>query len=510
MTERPELPDVERLAVLDGTGGRRYVYPADARGRWSRLKPFVYLVLISIYVALPFVDIGGNPAVWINLPERHFYLFGATFNAQDFYLAFFIFTAIGFALIVAAALFGRVWCGWACPQTVFLDGVFRRVERWIEGPAERRRRAASEPMSLETLVRKTLKHVLYAILSLVIAHVFLAYFSSADQLGRMIVEGPGEHPGTFAWAVVLTLIIYGNFWWFREQLCIVICPYGRLQSALQDQDTINVIYDHVRGEPRGKAKKAASPAAATGSPFNILQPAPAPAVGDCVACNRCVAVCPTGIDIRQGHQLECVGCAYCIDACDEIMVKLDRPKGLIRYDSLRSVETKQRRFWRPRLMFYAGAGLVGLVVAGIVISHSDAFEAEVMRSTGSPFAVVDGGVENQLRVHVVNKHGKRAAFHLSAAPEDAAFITLPQPDVTLDAFADHALPVIVRIPGDAWKQGKEVHLVITHSLVAEPRRLEIQVLGPHRIVKSPAHHGEERDEDKEKGEERGDDHESPK
>ncbi len=512
MTDRPELPDVGRMSVLDAHGGRRYVYPADARGRWSRLKPIVYFVLIAIYVSLPFIEIGGNPAVWINLPERHFYLFGATFNAQDFYLAFFVFTGIGFTLIVLAALFGRVWCGWACPQTVFLDGVFRRIERWIEGPAERRRRAASEPMSLETVVRKSVKHAIYVILALVIAHVFLAYFTSADQLGRMIVEGPGEHPGTFTWAVVLTLIIYGNFWWFREQLCIVICPYGRLQSSLQDQDTINVIYDHVRGEPRGKAAK--KPAAA--SPFNILQPAPAAPVGDCVACNRCVAVCPTGIDIRQGHQLECIGCAYCIDACDEIMVKLDRPKGLIRYDSERAVETKQRRFWRPRLFFYVVAGLVGLVVATVVISQADAFEAEVMRSSGSPFTVVDGALENQLRVHVVNKHGKRATFHLEAAPEDAAFITLPQPDVTLDAFADHALPVLVRIPGDAWAQGKKVHLVITHSLVAEPRRLEIQVLGPHRIVKAPAHHGEERGDDHrdkrddDHRDKRDDDHESPK
>ena len=238
MAHKDDSPNLDTLSMLDEKGRRHYVYPADVKGRWSRLKPWVYTVLIAIYVALPFVHINGHPAVHIDIPDRHFFLFGATFNSQDFYLMFFVLSGIGFSLIVVAALWGRLWCGWACPQTVFLDGVFRRIERWIEGPAAKRKRLAEGPMTGEKFARKALKHAIYLVLAVVISHVFLAYFTSVDKLGAMITEGPAEHMGTFFWAVLFTAIIYGNFWWFREQLCIVICPYGRLQSVLYDKDTV--------------------------------------------------------------------------------------------------------------------------------------------------------------------------------------------------------------------------------------------------------------------------------
>ncbi|MFO0750998.1 MAG: cytochrome c oxidase accessory protein CcoG [Myxococcota bacterium] len=458
-------PDLDSLSVLDQQGHRRYVYPADVKGRWSRLKPWVYALLIGIYVSLPFITIGGQPAVWIDIPRRHFYLFGSTFNAQDFYLAFFFFTGIGFTLIVVAGLFGRAWCGWACPQTVFLDGVFRRIERLIEGPANERAKLAAGPMTTEKFVKKLSKHLIYFILAAAIAHVFLAYFASTDQLGKMIVEGPGEHPGTFAWAASLTAIMYGNFWWFREQLCIVICPYGRLQSALQDRDTINVVYDTTRGEPRGKAKEKELKG-----------------LGDCVDCMRCVAVCPTRIDIRNGHQLECIGCAYCIDACDDVMVKLGRPKGLIRYDSQRMVEDGVRRFWRPRVFFYMFMGLLGLAVATFVISKNDAFEAELFRTSGTPFKVTPEGVENDLRVHVVNKHNGPADFRIEPDAASAPYVLLPQREVHLDTFADHDLPIVARIPAKEWKRGIVLHLEVIDSLEAEHKVLNIEVLGPNRMV----------------------------
>jgi len=457
-------PDLDTVAVLDERGHRRYVLPADAKGRYSSRKPWVYLALIVFWTALPFIKIAGQPAVWIDLPRRHFYLFGATFNSQDFYLAFFVFTGIGFSLIVAAALFGRVWCGWACPQTVFLDGVFRRIERWIEGPAAERRRLANGPWTGEKILKKTAKHFIYLVLATLIAHMFLSYFASVDGLGKMITEGPGEHPETFGWALALTAVVYGNFWWFREQLCIVICPYGRLQSALQDQDTINVIYDHVRGEPRGKAKQKE-----------------ALSLGDCVDCNRCVAVCPTGIDIRQGNQLECIGCAYCIDACDDVMVKLGRPEGLIRYDSQRAVETQKRRFWRPRVYFYGFMGVVGLAVAVLVISANQPFEAQVLRASGSAFVVVDGAVENQARVHLVNKHGAPATFRISVPGDQARYVQLPQPEVTLEAFGDHDLPVLVRIPAAEWRRGIVIEFDVSDSL-SITRRVTLEVLGPNRVI----------------------------
>lgn len=464
-------PNLDSLSVLDAKGSRRYVYPADARGRWSRIKPWVYLALIVIYVALPFVQIGGHPAVHVDFSARRFFLFGATFNAQDFYLAFFIFTGIGFGLIVVAALWGRVWCGWACPQTVFLDGVFRRLERWIEGPAARRARLAAGPWTMEKILKKGIKHTIYIALSIAIAHVFLAYFTSVDQLGEMITEGPGAHPVTFGWAVGLTAVIYGNFWWFREQLCIVICPYGRLQSVLQDKDTINVGYDTRRGEPRGKAKD--------------------PTAGDCVDCGRCVAVCPTGIDIRNGHQLECIGCAYCIDACDEIMVKLDRPKGLIRYDSEAGFEGEPRRFWRGRVFAYIFAGLVGLVVAGVFMSGNDAFEANLLRVQGAPYTLSDDAVENRVRVHVVNKRPGEATFTIRAAEGAEGMVFLPQASVTLDTFVGHDLPVVIKVPLERYKAGMQVVLEVTDSVSGEVDRVEVDILGPHRPVRKRAAEPEE-------------------
>ena len=465
-------PNLDSLSVLDERGSRKYVYPADAKGRWSRLKPKIYAILIAIYVTLPFVPVGGHPAVHIDFINRHFYLFGATYNAQDFYLMFFVLLGIGFALIVIAGMWGRLFCGWACPQTVFLDGVFRRIERWIEGPAAKRRRLADGPWTREKILKRLLKHGIYFVIATTIAHVFLAYFISVDRLTAMISHGPAEHPSTFGWVVGITVVVYGNFWWFREQLCIVICPYGRLQSVLQDKDTINIQYDHRRGEPRGKAKAKDK----------------SEAVGDCIDCNRCVVVCPTGIDIRNGHQLECIGCAYCVDACDEVMDKVGRPKGLIRYDSQAGIEGEKRRFWRPRVYFYAVIGVVILVAATIVMSRNDTFEVNFIRVQGAPFTLSDATIENSFRLHVVNKRAAQATFKVEPVAADRDLIFLPQSEISLDTFQGHELPVFVKIPLDRYKHGMHVHLVVTDSASGESEEVPVEVLGPRRPVRpaSPA------------------------
>ena len=488
---QPPKPNLDTLSVLDEKGSRKYVYPADARGRFSRIKPWVYLVLIGVYLALPFLEVSGRPAVLIDIAQRRFFFFGLTLNAQDFWLAFFVLAGIGFLLIVLAALWGRVWCGYACPQTVFLDGVFRRIERWIEGSAEQRRRLAASPMNAEKLIKVGSKHLIYLALSFAIAHIFLAYFVGSAQLGHMIADGPGEHMSTFIPALIMMAIIYGNFWWFREQLCIIICPYGRLQSVLQDKDTINVVYDNVRGEPRGKAKKKVD--------FPIVNAeVSAKAQGDCVDCGRCIAVCPTGIDIRNGHQLECIGCAYCIDACDEIMLKVDRPKGLIRYDSLRGVEEKTHRFWRPRVYFYGFMGLLGLAVASFVMLTNDAFEANLLRAKATPFVLEDGGIKNSVSLHVINKTADPATFTVQADEASRAFLELPVTTVDVEAFGGRDLPVVIRVPREQYKAGMEVGLEVRASYADEVRHVKVQVLGPRKLA--PAHKSEhegdhERDHD---------------
>lgn len=453
-------PTLDKLSMLDADGSRRYIQPADAPGRFNRWRTTTFAILIGLYVSLPFISIGGQQAVLLDIPGRRFFLFGATFNAQDFYLAFFILTGIGFALIVISALWGRIWCGWACPQTVFLEGVFRRIERWIEGPRSRRLKLEKRAWDFDKIWRKTLKHVVFFTMSAVIAHTFLAYFVGREALLDMVGGSIGENKATFTWAAVLTGAFYFNFFWFREQLCIVICPYGRLQSALQDDDTLVIGYDKLRGEPRGKAKD--------------------PNAGSCVSCMRCVTVCPTGIDIRNGLQLECIGCARCIDACDEIMVKLDRPKGLIRYDSERGLAEGKRRFWRPRVFIYAFAALVGLVVATVWMSGRTHFTTNVVRPQKAPFTLTDTGIRNVLTLNVTNKTNEQRLAKVSSPPTEGIVVTLPQPEVTLVGFQGHRFPVLLDIDKAHYKQGMRIELTVDVG-DGEPQILKVKVLGPRKL-----------------------------
>lgn len=456
-------PNLERLHVLDERGGRQYIYPADVHGRFTRIRPWLFLLLMIFYAALPWISVGGHPAVLLDIAARRFFLFGRTFNAQDFYLVFFLLTGIGFVLIVLAALLGRVWCGWACPQTVFLEGVYRRIERWVEGSAAKRQALARGPLTLEKLARKTIKHALYLLVTFVLAHLFLAYFVSAEKLLWMIAEGPRAHSGTFLWGLGLTLLLYWNFFWFREQLCLIVCPYGRLQSAMQDPDTIQIGYDQRRGEPRGK-----------------LQTMDA---GDCVDCRRCVAVCPTGIDIRNGLQMECVGCAACIDACDDIMSKLRRPKGLIRYDSERALKGGGRRFLRPRLYIYTMLGAAGLIVSLIIWARHLPFEANVLHSSGTSY-VLDGDlVRNQVLLHLVNKNAGPSELSIEPVPPAASgasgveFI-IPQAQVVLGSLEGLTVPIVITLPRTAYRKGMFARLRVRDGASQSLRLLEVPLAGP--------------------------------
>ena len=333
-----------RLVVHDGKsssiandGSRNHVHPADVEGRFTTARYAFFAVLILFWAALPWVDIGGHPALFLDIAQRQFFLFGLTFNAQDAWLLFFLFSGVGLSVIVVTTLFGRVWCGWACPQTVFMEGIFRRIERLVEGPRNQRLRLAASPPTARGVAKKVLKHVLFIVAAVFAAHVFLAFFVSIPSLFDMASQSPTAHPIAFGWMVTVAVALYGNFAWFREQMCLIICPYGRLQSTLTDRNSLVVGYDAIRGEPRGKAKD--------------------PDAGDCVDCRRCVTVCPTGIDIRNGLQLDCIGCTACIDACDAIMDKLKRPRGLVRYDSLNGLEHRKKSLFRPRLVFYGTAAL---------------------------------------------------------------------------------------------------------------------------------------------------------
>jgi len=452
----PVLNNAPASSALRPDGGRNFIVPADVRGPYTRRRYVVFAVLLVVYVLTPWIQIGGHPAVFLDLQHRAFYLFGLTFNAQDFWLTFFLLSGAGFLLILGTALWGRIWCGYACPQTVFLEGVFRRVERLIEGPRELRRKRDQAPASVGRVLRKTAKHLAFFALSFLVAHVFLSYFVSLPALFEMMRERPLEHPEAFAWAAATTLIMYGNFAWFREQLCLVICPYGRLQSVLTDSDSMVIGYDVLRGEPRGKAKNKAN--------------------GDCVDCGRCVVVCPTGIDIRNGLQMECIGCAACVDACDEVMSKLQRPRGLIRYDSQSGLSRQPRRFWRPRVYVYAAFGVLGLLVATLLTRTRVPFEANLLRLSSVPYLLEDDGarVRNALELHVINKHGEARTFRVLGVPGAGLDYTIGIPSTKIESLASVRVPVFVLAPNDGKR--RIVRLRVDDG--DAPRELETPFIAP--------------------------------
>jgi cytochrome c oxidase accessory protein FixG len=332
---------------------------------------------------------------------------------------------------------------------VFLDHVNRRIERWIDGDAVRRRTLAAAPLSAGKIVRRVLKHALYLLVSAAIAHLFLAYFVSIPELWAMMRAAPAEHWSLFVFMGVATGVLYFNFAWFREQLCIVICPYGRIQSALTDDNTLVIGYDAKRGEPRGRHRPAAGePRVTFATALARVSAGDAsllPAPGDCVACNRCVQVCPTGIDIRQGLQMECIGCAGCIDACDDVMTRLGRPRGLIRYDSQNAFHGRRTRWLRPRTLLYGLLLFLGASVATWALStvHSGSFG--VTRLPGAPYVVDATAIRNQFLVRLVNKRSEPVMFVLTvrSVPEGLRQNGFEAP-VVVPAMGEDVRPLILQ------------------------------------------------------------------
>ncbi len=389
------LPNLTSVTTIASDGSRRFLHPADVKGRFTFWRRIVALFLLLIYILLPWIPVNGYPAVFLDVAERRFHFFGLTLAVQDLWLGFFIVTGVAFSLYYVSSFFGRIWCGWTCPYTVFLEQVFRRVERLIDGDAPARRSLDAAPWGAAKLFKRVLKHGIYLLLSAAIAHLFLSYFVSLKQLYVWMRESPSEHLLAFGVVAFITGSLYFAFSWFREQFCIILCPYGRLQSALTDDHTINVGYDKIRGEPRGKLNK--------------------PGAGDCINCNRCVQVCPTGIDIRNGLQLECVGCAACLDACDDIMTKVNRPKGLIRYASLTSLQGGKTRYFRPRTMIYGVFFLIGVLIFGWGLSTLKPFRIGVTRFGGAPYFVNQELVRNQFQVRIINKRNQASSYTVALA-----------------------------------------------------------------------------------------------
>jgi cytochrome c oxidase accessory protein FixG len=457
-------PTLDRLAIIDDHGHRLTVHPADVDGPLIRARRYVFYVLLVVYLGLPWVSMGGDPIVHLDIARRSFHLFGLTLNAQDGPLLFVLLTGIGFTLFLLSTTMGRLWCGWACPQTVFLEGIFRRIERVIDGNDRERRALEDAPWSAKKLGRRVLKNGIFLLLALVIGHTLASYFTGARALVGFITEGPAHHPFAFGFSMAVSGLLFFDMAWFREQTCLIICPYGRLQSVLADDDTFTIGYDAKRGEPRGKATD--------------------PTAGACIDCRRCVAVCPTGIDIRNGLQLDCIGCGQCADACDEVMVKIGRDKGLVRTDSLRGLSGMKRRFLRPRLAFYALTGIVGLSVATAMISRRMSFEGNVVRPPGPPFIVADDVVINPVLLHLVSKRREPLTLQLTLDAPVAIDTNMPR-TVTLGPEESRTVPAVLRFPTGPLPAGAKVTFTILEPTTGEVLTPTVQLLGPLGLSPSP-------------------------
>ena len=395
-----ELPE-DHLASVGQDGGRVPLYPAIEAGYWRHRRTVVQIILIFIFLFTPWIKINGHPVILIDILGGQFSFFGMTFWAHDSPILFFIFATVLLTLIVATVLFGRVWCGWACPQTVFIEGVFRRVEQWVEGNHYQRKKLDAQPVSVQKLFKKSVKWILYLGLSLVIAHSFLAYFFGVDKLLEMVQGDPRDNLLSFIFMSVVALALFFDFSIFREQFCILICPYGRWQSVLLDKLSLTVAYDYNRGEPRRGTLEDGKEA------------------GDCINCYKCVAVCPTGVDIRRGSQLECIACTACIDACDSIMEKINKPKGLIRYSSEAELEG-QKVESRSRIRLTIYSALLVVAISGLtyrLITRSG-LDVAVIRAKDVPYKKLEGPSDlyvNHYKVHIKNQRLKENRVRVSLA-----------------------------------------------------------------------------------------------
>ena len=403
---------VEVLSTLTREGKRKWVYPTLSRGRFYKPRLWLGWFLIILFVALPIIPINGKPAVLLDFIHREFALFGITFYPTDTLLLMLSMIGTVIGVILITALLGRVWCGWGCPQTVYMEFVFRPIERWLEGKEHVRKRRDEGPWNWDKLWRKGTKFSLYLAISLGLAHVFLSYFVGWENLLYWMQQPPREQWGFFVMMALTTGLILFDFGYFREQMCTIACPYARLQSVLVDPHSLIVSYDETRGEPRARRSK---------KKIRDEEAGLRPAQGDCIDCFACVRTCPTGIDIRDGLQMECIACTQCIDACDDIMDKIGKPRGLIRYTSEQELAGETTRWWRPRTVLYTVLGLaIAIIFTGLLINRN-AYDVNVGRVVGAPFTELpDGRIANRLRFRVRNQQPYASTFTIEAVqPADA-------------------------------------------------------------------------------------------
>lgn len=378
----------DRIATVDPEGKRKWIFAQKPKGRFSSARTWASRVFFLVFLSLPFIKYKDRPLFLFNIPEAKFIIFGKIFWPQDFFI--FGLTMVTFIIIIVlfTAAFGRLFCGWICPQTIFMEMVFRKIEYLIEGDASKQRVLAKMSWNTEKISKKAGKHTVFFGVAFIIANYFLAYIIGVDKLWQIITEPVSQHWVGFLSLIVFSSVFYLVYAFFREQACTVVCPYGRLQSVLLDRNSMIVAYDYQRGEPRGKLKKGEG----------------SESFGDCIDCFNCVRVCPTGIDIRNGLQMECVGCTACIDACDQIMESINKPRGLVRYDSENGISLQKPLRYTARMKFYTFILIVLSGLLALLLATRAAIDGTIVRTRGQLYQEVGvDSLSNLYEIKIINK-----------------------------------------------------------------------------------------------------------
>lgn len=444
------------LPTLNADGSRNRIRPKLYDGRYFRARRLVGWSLIAAFVAMPFIEVGGHPLILLDLPARQFSLFGRVFLATDGVLLMLLALTVLVGVIWVTAMMGRAWCGWACPQTVYMELLFRPIERLFEGNrAQQLRIDASGPN-----LRRVLKNVVFLLLAVLLGNLFLAYFVGVERLAEWMQRSPFEHPASFLVMAVTAGLVLFDFGYFREQTCSVICPYARLQSVLVDKQSLILGYDEARGEPRHRGKQRAG-------------------LGDCIDCNSCVVACPTGIDIRDGLQLECIACAQCADACDSVMDKLKLPRGLVRYGSQTAFESGRAsglRFKRWRVGLYTALFLGLLSALVTMLLRFEPADVTVLRGLAAPYVLQGEKVRNQIRIKIENRSGHDESYAVELRGADEAQMIAPENPLRVEAGGRRTTTVFVLAPRSSFRGGE--HSVFFDVSDGHGFRTEV----PYRLV----------------------------
>ena len=453
------------IATVDEHGKRIWIYPKKPAGQFHLWRIFVTIVLLGALISGPFIMIGGRPLFLFNFFDRKFILFGQLFWPQDFVVLAILLLTFFVFIILFTVVFGRIWCGWMCPQTLFMELVFRKIEYLIEGSAIDQRKLNDGPLNGQKIFKKSLKHFIFLIISSFIAHLVMAYMIGAKQTLAIVTSSPGENMAGFIGITSFTFIFYYVFAFFREQVCIVVCPYGRLQGVLLVKESIVVAYDWIRGEPRGKIKK---------------NQATTEKKGDCIDCKLCVHVCPTGIDIRNGTQLECVNCTACIDACDDVMVKIGKPKGLIRYASFNSIKDGVQKLINPRVIGYSLVLVALLSLLGFTLLTRSDIETNVFKVPGTLYQKTDDGyITNLYSIEFVNKTFESVSLQVKANSPSQAVITCGEGNsIVVPAEAMHKIVCYIKMPVSEIKSARTVIMVGVYKGDELIENVEVKFIGP--------------------------------